>query len=166
MPEADDWSEMDNMFLFPLCWADIGHIEVIDEAVAPTCTETGLTEGSHCLSCGKVIVAQKLVDALDHIWAPSIAIAPTCTESGLTEGLSCAICREILEEQQVLPALGHNYENGVCTNCGDKTFTEGLVFTLINNDTEYEVSGYTGSDADVVIPSTYNGKPCRKCSNA
>ena len=38
-------------------------------------------------------------------------------------------------------------------------YTEGLEFTLINNDTEYEVSGYSGSSTEVIIPSTYNGKP-------
>ncbi|MBR2972392.1 MAG: hypothetical protein IKC61_05650 [Clostridia bacterium] len=42
------------------------HTEVIDPAVAPTCTETGLTDGKHCSSCGKVIVKQTVVDALGH----------------------------------------------------------------------------------------------------
>ena len=35
-----------------------GHTVVIDPAVAPTCTHTGLTEGSHCSVCNTVIVAQ------------------------------------------------------------------------------------------------------------
>ncbi|MBO5909974.1 MAG: leucine-rich repeat protein, partial [Clostridia bacterium] len=37
--------------------------------------------------------------------------------------------------------------------------TEGLVYTLINGDTEYSVTGYAGSSTNVVIPSTYQGKP-------
>lgn len=42
-----------------------GHTEVIDEAVAPSYTETGLTEGSHCSVCGEVIVAQETVPVLE-----------------------------------------------------------------------------------------------------
>lgn len=41
-----------------------GHTVVIDEAVKPTYTETGLTQGSHCGSCGEVLVAQEIIDVL------------------------------------------------------------------------------------------------------
>ena len=40
--------------------------EVIDKAVAATCTKTGLTEGKHCSVCGTVIVAQQTVAAKGH----------------------------------------------------------------------------------------------------
>ena len=39
------------------------------------------------------------------------------------------------------------------------TDTKGLQYTLINNNTEYEVSGYEGTATEIVIPSEYNGKP-------
>ena len=40
------------------------HTVVTDEAVAPTYTHTGLTEGSHCSVCEEVLKAQKVVPTL------------------------------------------------------------------------------------------------------
>ena len=46
--------------------AALGHTEVTDPAKRPTCTETGLTEGSHCSVCGEVLTAQEEIPALGH----------------------------------------------------------------------------------------------------
>ena len=87
----------------------LGHTVVVDEAVAPTCTETGLTAGSHCSECGEVLEAQEVVPATGHTPVVDEAVAPTCTETGLTEGSHCSVCEEVLEAQEVVPATGHTF---------------------------------------------------------
>lgn len=46
--------------------AAAGHIGVNDAAVDATCTENGLTEGSHCSVCKTVLKQQEIVPALGH----------------------------------------------------------------------------------------------------
>jgi len=108
--------------------AALGHTEVIDAAVAPTCTATGLTEGSHCSVCNEVLVAQQTVAKLAHTEAITPAVAPTCTETGLTEGKHCSVCGTVTVAQQIVAALGHSYTGSVtqqptCTETGVKTYT-------------------------------------------
>ena len=55
----------------------LGHDMVTDAAVAPTCTKTGLTEGSHCSRCGAVLKAQAEIPALGHDYKNG-----TCTRCG------------------------------------------------------------------------------------
>ena len=86
-----------------------GHTEVTDAAVAPTCTETGKTEGSHCSVCNTVLKAQEVIPALGHTVVTDAAVAPTCTESGKTEGTHCSVCNKILVMQEEIPADGHEW---------------------------------------------------------
>ena len=102
-----------------------GHTPETDPAVAPTCTETGLTEGSHCAVCGEVLTAQEVVEAAGHTPETDPASVPTCVDSALTEGSHCAVCGGVLVPQEVVEALGHvfseptYFEPGICAVCGE-----------------------------------------------
>lgn len=53
-----------NMSVYAKWTAVHVHTEVIDQAVPPTATTDGLTEGKHCETCNEVLVAQQVVPAL------------------------------------------------------------------------------------------------------
>ncbi len=69
------------------------HAHVVnDPAVAATCTSTGLTAGSHCSDCGKVIKARTTTAALGHSYGPwRTTKAATYFATGL-ETRSCTRC--------------------------------------------------------------------------
>lgn len=49
------------------------HTPEVDEAVEPDCINTGLTEGSHCDVCDKILVAQNTVPVSEHNFTKKIS---------------------------------------------------------------------------------------------
>ena len=90
----------------------LGHTEVIDKAVAATCTKTGLTEGIHCSVCDAVIKAQEVVPATGkHSFGNwKITKAATCTAEG-TQTRTCSGCGKV--ETQTIAKTAHKYVNTV-----------------------------------------------------
>ena len=107
------------------------HTEVVDSYVAPSCTQTGLTEGKHCSVCNVILVPQTEVAMTEHSYVDkydadcdacgferipacahlnTITISgkpATCTADGLSNGVKCVKCGEVIVEQIVIEALGH-----------------------------------------------------------
>uniref|UniRef100_UPI0037DD6B41 leucine-rich repeat domain-containing protein n=1 Tax=Methanomethylophilus alvi TaxID=1291540 RepID=UPI0037DD6B41 len=72
-----------------LTMADTDDI-IIDEAVDPTCTETGNTTGKHCSECGVIISEKKILPALGHVKGTHHeAVNATCTMAGNVEYWDC-----------------------------------------------------------------------------
>lgn len=68
-----DYSSITADAEFTARYTAIPHTEVVDKAVEPTCTKTGLTEGKHCSVCNAVLVEQEVVPALGFTVSGSVA---------------------------------------------------------------------------------------------
>jgi hypothetical protein len=116
---------------------------VTDEAVAPTCTETGLTEGSHCSRCDYV-VAQEVVPALGHDFGEWVVTTEptreaageetrTCSRCGATETRPVAALEGYLIKTDIKEAgLGTATISGKSLSDydGGKLFAEGVKYTV------------------------------------
>ncbi|MBR0415045.1 MAG: C40 family peptidase [Clostridia bacterium] len=166
---GNTWLREVHTIILPAHFA--GHREVADSAIAPTCTESGLTEGSHCSVCKAVLSAQQVIPATGHSEVADSGTAPTCTASGMSGGSHCELCGAVLRAPEVLPATGHRYFGEVtalptCTEAGTATFTCdcGQTYTQV-----LPAQGHQYRSVVTPATPTANGKithPCARCDKA
>ena len=147
---------------------------VTDPRKEPTCTETGLTEGSHCGDCNAVLAEQKVIPATGHKEVIDPAVAPTETTPGKTESKHCSVCNAILVAQKEIPPTGKtptdNTGSGTNTSTenttGDALLKTGTQITDKKTGAIYKVNGIRTVEykkslkktSSIVIPSTVNIK--------
>ena len=83
--------------------AKADHTPVIDQAVAATCTGTGLTKGSHCSVCKMILEEQEItpIDETNHIWSEwSRLSGATIFEPEIQERI-CKGCEIVSETREI-----------------------------------------------------------------
>ncbi|MBE6782352.1 MAG: leucine-rich repeat domain-containing protein, partial [Ruminococcaceae bacterium] len=112
------------------------HTVVTDAAIPATCKSTGLTEGSHCSACNKVLVAQTVVPKTeDHTPVTDAAIPATCKNTGLTEGSHCSVCNKVLVAQTGVPKTEDHTpvtDAAIPATCKSTGLTEGSHCSVCN----------------------------------
>jgi hypothetical protein len=97
------------------------HVPETDYGYPATCTQPGLTDGSHCSVCGMVLEEQTVIPPKGHTIVTDPRVDPTYEKTGLTEGSHCSECNTVFKEQNVIPMLSgwrtienkqYYYENG------------------------------------------------------
>jgi len=103
------------------------HSPMTDLGEPATCFVTGLTEGSHCWLCDKVLVQQKIIAKLPHTPETDEAVPATCANFGYTEGSHCSVCFTVIVKQNTIEKLPHTpvIDKAVTATCASKGLTEG-----------------------------------------
>ena len=120
-----------------------GHTAVTDNAVAATCTTSGLTAGSHCSVCGTVLSAQNVIPALGHTYGEwDVIKEPTYSETGLKMHI-CSVCS--YEETEVIHVL---IPGEPIYSEWSEEYPEGINESLIETKTEYRSATKTTTSSD------------------
>ena len=122
------------------------HTEEAIPGSAPTCTQTGLTEGIICFECDTILQEQQVIPAAGHRYSAWITVtAPTANLPGV-EWRECIVCGD--EETQIIPATGSPADG----------YTIGSFTYLINGtDNTVTLTGWDGladKGGTVTIPDT------------
>lgn len=138
-----------------------------------TCTNSGVTEGKRCLSCGEDTVKQTEIIALGHVESAWITDSnATCTVSGVKH-TECTVCKEKIKDG-VIDKVPHRAgiwiidSNATCTDAGSKHTDCNVCGNKVQTES-IPALGHLGNEwiYDAVPTCTESGarhKLCSRCS--
>lgn len=152
--------------------AKTAHTEVSIPGTEPTCTQPGLTDGSKCSVCGKILKEQEVTKpATGHVYGEwTVVEEATCTKNG-TKTATCTKCGDVKKEN--IPAIGHKEEviPEVAPTCGKAGLTEGLKCSvcgeILKKQTEKPATGkhkYSAYKITKAATALRTGSKMRICS--
>lgn len=150
-----------------------GHTEVTDKGHEATCTESGLTDGSHCSVCNTIIKEQEIIPAKGHTpylnW--ETIKTPTCIAHG-EKVRYCSVCGEVAETADIdvtdhQPVIDEARE-ATCLTSG---LTEGshcaVCHTVLVPQEVIPPKGHSWDDGEIVThpTCTTTGEKLYHCKN-
>ena len=129
------WASVEPLSLF--CASNTHNISIIP-LVSPTDVETGLSEGQYCAICGKTIIEQRIIPALNNMTTLRL---PSSLQSIETEAFTNLACHAI-----IIP-------DG-CTSIGEKAFADchNLIYVKIPSSIKnYPESTFESCNDNLVI---------------
>ncbi len=136
----------------------LGHTPEIIPAVDATCEATGLTEGSKCSVCDKVLTEQTETEKLPHSYDDGVVTAPTCSAKGYTT-YTCTVCGDSYKDAETeIVADAHNkvidksLKSADCTTAGVAKYKCSICGTSLG----YEAipAGHIYDEGKVTTPAT------------
>lgn len=121
------------------------HTLVTDPAVAPGCTTTGLTAGSHCSKCGIVITPRETVPAAGHKYTYKVTAGSCTTYDKYT--FTCSGC-----------GITSTYTADQMTNQWIELPVTGLNSNLFTTQTQYRYSDYETVTSSATSMAGYTQK--------
>ncbi len=122
----------------------VEHVSEVVPAVAPTCTETGLTEGSRCSVCHEVLVKQEEVSATGHTWGAD----NKCTVCGEPNTCECPTVEQVRSGNTVVFK---------CSDCGvvkeTRTLSSGVKYYVDIAKPHNTTDNYAGSSNGATLKS-------------
>ena len=138
----------------------VGHTIVTDSAVKATCTATGLTEGTHCSICEKVLTAQTSVDALGHDFENG-----TWMHDESQHWKKCSRC----EAEDTTNKVGHTIvtDSAVEATCTATGLTEGthcsICGTILTTQSTVDALGHDFENGTWMHDESQHWKKCSRC---
>ena len=144
------------------------HVEVIDHAREATCTQSALTQGTHCKVCGSVLQKQETIaPPLGHLLVDDVWDGPSCIDSGMKDVL-CERCGELIEADIEVPSLGHisdsytKYQEPTCTKSG---YAAGICTRCLEEfDDILPALGHELETYEIVVSCTAGGTEITACT--